>query len=44
VTQKFEASKDNKVELPDPYKLTFLKEGYKSLILRFLTSTANLFR
>lgn len=35
VTQKFEAVKDNKVELADPYKLTFLKEGYKKLNFTF---------
>jgi len=30
VTQKFEATKDKNASLPDPYKLTFLKEGYKN--------------
>ncbi|WP_052353911.1 peroxiredoxin family protein [Flectobacillus major] len=35
VTQKFEAVKDNKATLPDPYKLTFLKEGYKKLDFTF---------
>jgi peroxiredoxin len=28
---KFEGSKNDKAELPDPYKLTYLKEGYKKL-------------
>jgi peroxiredoxin len=32
---KFDASKKTEVELPDPYKLTFLKEGYKKLDFSF---------
>jgi peroxiredoxin len=32
---KFDAVKDDKAELPDPYKLTFLKEGYKKLDFTF---------
>jgi peroxiredoxin len=32
---KFEGVKDDKAELPDPYKLTFLKEGYKKLDFTF---------
>jgi peroxiredoxin len=32
---KFDATKNNDVELPDPYKLTFLKEGYKKLDFTF---------
>ena len=32
---KFDAVKDEKAELPDPYKLTFLKEGYKKLDFTF---------
>ncbi len=33
--QKFDAAKKADVELPDPYKLTFLKEGYKKLDFSF---------
>lgn len=32
---KFDGVKDDKAELPDPYKLTFLKEGYKKLDFTF---------
>ncbi|GAA3979753.1 peroxiredoxin family protein [Mucilaginibacter dorajii] len=32
---KFDAVKDDKAELPDPYKLTYLKEGYKKLDFTF---------
>ena len=32
---KFDAVKDDKAELPDPYKLTFLKDGYKKLDFTF---------
>ena len=32
---KFDAAKKTEVELPDPYKLTFLKEGYKKLDFSF---------
>ena len=32
---KFDAAKKAEVELPDPYKLTFLKEGYKKLDFSF---------
>jgi hypothetical protein len=32
---KFDASKKAEVELPDPYKLTFLKKGYKKLDFSF---------
>ncbi len=32
---KFDAVKDEKAELPDPYKLTFLKEGYEKLDFTF---------
>ena len=32
---KFDGVKDAKAELPDPYKLTFLKEGYKKLDFTF---------
>ncbi|MCQ6960001.1 peroxiredoxin family protein [Mucilaginibacter aquariorum] len=32
---KFDATKNANVELPDPYKLTFLKEGYKKLDFSF---------
>ena len=32
---KFDAAKKADVELPDPYKLTFLKEGYKKLDFSF---------
>lgn len=32
---KFDATKNAAVELPDPYKLTFLKEGYKKLDFSF---------
>lgn len=32
---KFDAAKKTDVELPDPYKLTFLKEGYKKLDFSF---------
>jgi peroxiredoxin len=32
---KFDATKKAEVELPDPYKLTFLKEGYKKLDFSF---------
>jgi peroxiredoxin len=32
---KFDAVKDDKAELPDPYKLTFLKEGYRKLDFTF---------
>lgn len=35
ITQKFEAVKDKNAALPDPYKLTFLKEGYKKLDFTF---------
>ena len=34
-SQKFEATKDEHIELPDPYKLTFLKEGYSKLNFTF---------
>ena len=33
--QRFDATKKAEVELPDPYKLTFLKEGYKKLDFSF---------
>ncbi|GAA4307825.1 hypothetical protein GCM10023149_01500 [Mucilaginibacter gynuensis] len=32
---KFDGVKDDKAELPDPYKLTYLKEGYKKLDFTF---------
>jgi peroxiredoxin len=32
---KFDGAKDDKAELPDPYKITFLKEGYKKLDFTF---------
>jgi len=32
---KFDGVKDDKAELPDPYKITFLKEGYKKLDFTF---------
>ena len=32
---KFDATKNANVELPDPYKLTFLKDGYKKLDFSF---------
>jgi peroxiredoxin len=32
---KFDAAKKTEVELPDPYKLTFLKESYKKLDFSF---------
>lgn len=32
---KFDATKNNQADLPDPYKLTFLKEGYKKLDFTF---------
>ncbi|WP_111635803.1 peroxiredoxin family protein [Pedobacter cryoconitis] len=32
---KFDGSRNEKAELPDPYKLTFLKEGYKKLDFTF---------
>lgn len=32
---KFDATKNNVADLPDPYKLTFLKEGYKKLDFTF---------
>lgn len=32
---KFDASRNENAELPDPYKLTFLKEGYKKLDFTF---------
>jgi len=32
---KFDAAKNADVELPDPYKITFLKEGYKKLDFSF---------
>jgi peroxiredoxin len=32
---KFDGVKDDKAELPDPYKLTFLKDGYKKLDFTF---------
>ncbi|SDD75021.1 Peroxiredoxin [Mucilaginibacter pineti] len=32
---KFDAAKNERVELPDPYKLTFLKDGYKKLDFSF---------
>ncbi|MGN8070875.1 peroxiredoxin [Mucilaginibacter sp. SG564] len=32
---KFDAIKDDRAELPDPYKLTYLKEGYKKLDFTF---------
>ncbi|HWW41881.1 TlpA disulfide reductase family protein [Pedobacter sp.] len=32
---KFDGIKNDKAELPDPYKLTFLKEGYKKLDFTF---------
>lgn len=35
VTQKFEAHREKNTELPDPYKLTYLKEGYKTLDFSF---------
>jgi peroxiredoxin len=33
--QRFDGAKKAEVELPDPYKLTFLKEGYKKLDFSF---------
>lgn len=32
---KFDGQRNEKAELPDPYKLTFLKEGYKKLDFTF---------
>lgn len=32
---KFDGTRNEKAELPDPYKLTFLKEGYKKLDFTF---------
>jgi len=32
---KFDGQRNEKAELPDPYKLTFLKEGYKKLEFTF---------
>jgi len=32
---KFEGYKSNEVELPDPYKLTYLKEGYNTIDFTF---------
>ncbi len=32
---KFDGQRNDKAELPDPYKLTFLKEGYKKLDFTF---------
>jgi peroxiredoxin len=32
---KFDATKKEAIELPDPYKITFLKEGYKKLDFSF---------
>ncbi len=34
-SQKYEGAKEKNVELPDPYKLTFLKEGYDRVDFSF---------
>lgn len=34
-SQKYEGSKEKNIELPDPYKLTFLKEGYDRINFTF---------
>lgn len=36
---KFDAAKNEKAELPDPYKITFLKDGYKKLDFNFPSIT-----
>jgi peroxiredoxin len=34
-SQKYEGSREKNIELPDPYKLTFLKDGYDSINFAF---------